>query len=365
MTALLRWTLAFALLVPASVARADKHLVQIVIAERNGADRACADALMNTRSTLKGAIDGDFRIVTFPELKEDNAAAAVIYVATPDNSIDLIAVPFAFRDARHYQAYLKSDLGSLMLSRTILEPTAIAYGGFFQLFSRAAAVTEPEHLYGRHVGGNARGLMVYLAFGAQADPSAFLAMFDLNFSPADDFALMGQDRVGGQIVEAVLGQAFENGADRNARYVNLASSGVSSIYIKARVGREVWQDWSVSPDLEAQLLKWEQGAATTCSVTNYNTELNVLDRLKQAGLTIVPVNRKALVETSFRLALTKEHPYWTIAEFDRVEQLGGDPSDVLLPSDIVGKLSNAERQKALNFDQAAIKFIGEITPKSR
>ena len=358
----LRVWLTLTILFAGATARAEKHLIQIVIPARHGPAQACADALMNSRSMLADAIDGDFRVISFDEPRNAKTTT-LIRLETRRDALDLAAIPFAFRDAQHFQTYLKSDLAGLMPGRGGHAENALAYGGFFQMFSRTAAVTEPKHLYGRYIGGDARAISVYHEFGAMAAPSAIRAMLDSNFNPADDFKLMGQGHIWGNIVEALLGQAFENGANRNARYVSLISASVLPIAIEPQVADEVWHDWNVAVDLERRLLAWARSAALNCSGANYDAELNVLERLKQAGLTIVPFNRSALVEASWRMALTQEHQYWTIAEFDRLEQLDGGTKGALLPSEIVAKLPAAKRQEALKFDQAATEFLSKFSSK--
>jgi hypothetical protein len=329
---------ALTMLLATSSAHASDKIVQIVVPnDQHAPVQACADALMSSRSALPDAKDATFEVKTWDAAKDDPREPVRIVIDTDSSKLALPGIPFVFRDAQHFQAYLTSDLFQSMRGRLPGDVVAIAYGGFYQLFSRIAASTEPKHLYGRTIGGDARAMMVYHEFGARAGQGAMASIVDM-VDLDTDFRWMREGHIWGQIVEAPLAQAADN-AVRSARYVSLISSVVQPIYIKA----------------DEEYRAWAQDAAIACSATNYDAELKVLDRLKQAGLTIVPFNRNALVETGWRIAVTMDHPYWTIAEFDRVVQLAGGTKGVPLPSEIVAKLPPKQRREALKLDQVAIK----------
>ena len=256
---------ALAILLATSSARAGDRIIQIVVPDAEHAPaRACADALINSRSSLPGANDTTFEIKTWDEAKDDPRKPVRIEIDTDPKPLELPGIPFVFRDAQHFQAYLTSDLFQSMRNRMSSDVVTVAYGGFYQLFSRIAASTEPRHLYGRTIGGDARAMMVYHEFGAHAGASAgasIMGMVDLD----QDFRWMREGHIWSQIVEAPLVQAADNAA-RSARYVSLVSSVVQPIYIKAP--GDTYRAWA-------------ENAALACSAANYDAELKVLDRLNR------------------------------------------------------------------------------------
>lgn len=323
---------------------------EILILESNReVMRVCTQALLDarndylssqvkfvSRAEFKQALKGDLRqFLISTELRED--------LLTPTG------VPFAFRDASHFLAYLKSNLFDTFNSREHDDAIAVGYGGFTQLFTKIAAVTEPKHLYGRSVSGDARAMLVYHEFGAQLGLDALpgFAIPDLK----EDFDAMGRGHAAANIVEAPLGEALANGAGQNARFLSLASATVMQI------GFRKFGGYGSTRAAQEKVTAWGRAAAWNCSRTNYQNELDAIARLKQAGLTVVPFNRRALVETSWRIALTKDHDYWTIDEFDRLEQLGGRATGAPLPSQVVAKLPPAQRRKADEIDAHAKEYV--------
>jgi hypothetical protein len=177
---------------------------------------------------------------------------------------------------------------------------------------------------------------------------------DSNFDYRDDVTKMSQGNHLVDIVEAPLNSAFEIGVDRAARYVNLISSAVIPIVFQLRDSHLKSADRFTGQERSA-IVAWIQAAAAACSAANYQQEQSTLDKLKQAGLQVVPFDRRRLVAASWRAALTKAHDYWTVAEFDELVSLGGGTPGVPLPSEILSKLPPKQRHEAGKFARAAEK----------
>jgi hypothetical protein len=330
--------------------------VPITISAGNrAAVRVCAEALVDA---LRGDnVASSIKVVSHDELQkmrdagalDDRVPHAVIDLELRDE-ISLTATPFAFRDAPHFLAYLQSNLFERIGTRLYDDQIALAYAGFSQLFSKVAAITEPKHFNGRTVSGDTRALLVYHAFGAQPGLN-ILAGFAVPDTAelTGYFERMGQGHAMANIVEAPLAEVPLEVVARNARYLSLTSSTLMTISMRTSM-RDEFVD-------RGTLARSAQTAAMNCSRANYQTELDAVERLKTAGIKVAPFNRPALVEASWRMALEESHDYWTIAEFDALEQLDGGFKGVPLPSAIVAKMAPAKRRAALKLDEQARKNL--------
>lgn len=343
------------LLVACVASQSFAESVQVFIAplaQRAETDR-CAHALLDAKDMLsEPGVDLSVKLISGDEFEALDKIRDTGWRAKPGPQIivtldqrrdylSLHGVPFAFRDATHFSRYAQSPIGKKLFAR-LFPKASLAYGGFAQLFSRKAAITMPQHFYGRTVSGDADAMTIYHEFGAR--PGVSLS----GFAMADLTAHFDQMRTGNpvyDIVEAPLSGAVTAGADRAARFVNLTSSSVMPIVIDRRGDEGVLDN--------DKLDAWAEAAAMNCSRSNYDAEIEALERLKRTGVQIVPFNRSAVVETSWRLALEQAHRYWTVDEFDEVERLGA-PSAVQLPSAVLAKMPREKRAKAVRFDQEAM-----------
>jgi hypothetical protein len=329
--------------------------VSIAVPDREAA-RICAEALVDV--IREDNFTAPVKIVSHEELQNmrkvgtirDLVPHAVISLDIRDET-SITAIPFVFRDAPQFLAYLQSDLFEEIERRKSRERIALAYGGFTQLFSKTAVITEPQHLKGRAVAGDTRAGRVYFAFGAKYyNPLSTWAIPSVA-GLTDDFERMERGHALSEIVEAPLADALASGAERTARFVSLTSSTLITIGFKDDSDREFIP--------RGRLKRWSRTAAMACSRTIYQTELDSLERLKNAGIKVAPFNRPPMIEASWRMALEEEHTYWTIGEFDRLIQLDGGINGVPLPSAIVAKLPAAKRRAALKFDEQARKELSQ------
>lgn len=351
----------FAAFASASSVAAAKSRIVIGINEENRSDKNCATALVENRKLLAGALDAEVEILpahkfydaeTDADRARDQIFIRIISLRSP---ADIAYLPFLFRDAAHFQQFLASELYQSISKRISSDRMATAYGGFYQLFSHRAAVTEAKHFRGQYISGDVRGVSVYLAFKARFPAWYIVSSFSSDWTPAEDAAKMGAGHPMVNMVEALLPAAFEHGLDKNASFVNLISSAVHVIEFDFRAGE-------VTDAVKRRLTTWADVAAQACSKQNYDEELETLERLKQAGLQIVPFDRAALVEKSWTLAMTEEHPNWTVDELDEIAKLGQGHGAAKLPSALLKGLPASQRSRALKFDKKA---RDELTPPAK
>ena len=100
-------------------------------------------------------------------------------------------MPLAFRDLQHFIAYLNSLAYRDMRDhyRGPSPAAAVAYGGFTQIYSKDAAVTEARHIKDRAMGGSDSGFWLYSLLGAA--PS-----FSNNYNPREGTIARDADRMG-------------------------------------------------------------------------------------------------------------------------------------------------------------------------
>ncbi len=245
-------------------------------------------------------------------------------------SSKIAQLPFLFRDAEHFQAFLTSDIYADFAALSAVghdDAIAHAYGGFFQIFSYEAAVTQPSHFHNRYIAGIAQAPGVYAEFGGKIGIGLGFMGVDV---VAEDARMMAEGHRLRNMVEGLLISAFENKLDKNARFVNLISSTVNTIYFETWNG---FKDLPARTKLQIQL--WARAAATRCSAENYQVEVDVLERLKQAGLKIVPFNRRAMYEAGMVNALKSLQTDWTANDLDRIASLGKRDPAMPLPSQLL------------------------------
>ncbi|THD49594.1 MAG: hypothetical protein E7774_00945 [Bradyrhizobium sp.] len=267
----------------------------------------------------------------------------------PDMDEDILAVPFAIRDIDHFRAYLASDI-ALRVAKSwyAMRPLAtIAYGGFFQLFSRDAAATEPQHFTGREVGG-AIHAQLYGQFKAVFGPLMLNSI--LSGDNYDDYAAdagkMRAERI--DLMEAPLIDAPALGLAQSARFVNLTFSRVHAIYFVLRGNVD-----SLTTPARRQVVTWLQSAAEACSARNFDLEREALETLRRAGLTIAPVDRPAFAEAGWRWKLSLlgiDGRYWTMADLDELVLLKASAPPSRLPSTFLAALAPKAREEFLARD---------------
>lgn len=335
--------------------------IGIEVANNNSAVSRCADELVKRSEGLAALAPQGLRAVPIEEIYSQQRNQTLtgkyirpfVHVTDRSHEFDLIKVPFVFRDAEHVLAFLRSGefYQQIRDNADQFSPTrlAIAYGGFFQMFSKVAAVTEPKHLYGRSIGGSVRQPFLYREFGAKIHLSSGIVGMNtgLDERAASD---LGRDDRETQIVEAHLASAIENGFKGKGRFVNLVSSSMLVVDIVLSLSI----NFVVSPEEIELLRKWAYDAALACSEANYRKELETLEALKADGYQVVPFNRRALVERSWRDTLMSPHKYWTIQQLDKLVSLGNFPKGALLPSALLSKMSAKDRKQARDRDAVAI-----------
>jgi tetratricopeptide (TPR) repeat protein len=362
-----RRSLGFMLALFCVTAGTQSAAADVFIAVRNNNNlsvRACVDALQRNKPVLGPAFaNRKINIIALSDLEERdavnwNATPAPIAIKLDDraNKFDLISVPFAFRDAKHFQAFLESELYNEVLDAPLggynNTRLAIAYGGFYQIFSYAAAVTEAKHFHARYVGGAIVAVSTYQQLGALVNPGSIMATPDDIVQRDGEVMRQGQQaHPTVHMVEATLTSAIRNNLHKNARFVNLMSAALMPL---------TFQGYNLPKQLSETdknaIKKWAGISATECSAVNYQSELDALRDLAAAGLTVVPFNRQPVVEASWSASLTRNHTAWTVEQFDRLAKLG-ESKPVTLPSTLLSKLPPEERMKARKWDEEAIAEI--------
>lgn len=340
------------LLLFSSTAQSAPLELSITYGDKNKAAATCARILQATVSSL-----GEEIVVRFLPQENDRAHRGrlkgdYVELITWDWSSGKIAqIPFLFRDAEHFQAYLTSDLYAEYIAIGTLASDgeiAHAYGGFFQIFTHDAAVTEPKHFYRRQIGGIAQAPNVYRQFGGE---TVFSPGFFGGDVIAEDARRMTEGDKFRNMVEAPLISAIENGLDKNARYVNLVSSTVSVVHFQTSYGFS-----ELSDGTRRRIRSWVRAAAAACSAENYQTEVEVLDRLRKAGLQVVPFNRRAMYEAGVTAALQSSHSAWTANDLDRIATLGKRDPNLPLPSQLLRRAG----PEAVKYEQDAVGYRRQL-----
>ena len=255
--------------------------------------------------------------------------------------LGLVGVPFALRDPAHFQAFLKSGLYNELRGHRAV---AMAYGGFYHLFSAKVAMTEPKHFFERFVGG-ARHSWLYRKLKAIPSLGAAYGLIET------DAALMAKDDTAMAAVDAPLIEAQRYQLDQRAKFVNLTFTAAYPVMISLK------DENRLSAVTLQRVMQWLDIAAQACGARNFDAEQKMLETLKAARLTIVPVNRTAFVEAGWTHGLTGVNLAstirWTIADFDRLVQLGEGAKPKRLPSALLATLTPKERADFLGYSKAA------------
>jgi len=320
--------------------------VSVWYSEADEAQKSCVQSLQATAANAR--IPG----LTIKVEARDSGAypeSAVLLVLNGVrwSAASALQVPQAFRDAAHFQAFTQSEVYKRLQASDRLRTDspitwlAAAYGGFHQLFSRNRAITEPKHFYEQMIGGaeharayhrlKAESLSIVLGQGVQK----------VSFSDYDVAALGSTgSRMAG--VEVPLVNALKQGLDRKARYINLTYSAVHPVIFA--IGQE--HRWQALPAAARKKVEqWVAAAAQHCSGLNFQREQEALAALKQSGLSVVPVNRAALVEPSWTHAMTWVigNLKWTPQDLDDIVKVGEKPKR--LPSALVAGFTAKERKE--------------------
>ncbi len=337
-------------------AAAFKLVVQYDVAD--AAQAACVQAL---RSTAPAGLR-DLNIVAEASGSGHYADAALqlnLSDAMDWNAISIASVPYAFRDAAHFQAFLRSDLFKVLKisdqERDALKLTwlGVAYGGFYQLFSRDRAYTEPKHFYEQYVGG-AEHAQLYQKFKANKIPLDLTGNVQGPLFSRSDVETMAASGRRMAAVEAPLVNAFGYGLDKSARFLNLSYSAVHAVvFVAVRPEQLAAMPTSVRRRVE----RWVENAAQACSAQNFQSEQAMLDRLKNAGMTVVPINRAPLVEAGWAHALqwVPSNLRWMVADLDQIVKLEAKPAPRRLPSALIASLPAKTRAEL----QAKMKILAQ------
>jgi TRAP-type C4-dicarboxylate transport system substrate-binding protein len=262
------------------------------------------------------------------------------------NAINVVSVPQAVRDAAHLKAFIDSPFFAQL--RTIDRHAddsrhpwlALGYGGFYQLFSRERALTEPKHFYEQMIGG-AQHAHLYDKLGASFMSITISAGVQQASMDASDIEHMGLTGSRMAAVEAPLINAESTKLDGIARYVNMTFSALHPVLFSAERYRYARLPDSVKRRIE----RWVTAAAETCSAENYQAEQAIMQRLKAKGLRIVPVNRPALVEAGWTYAMSwgVSSITWTLADLDQLVRLAKPPLLGKTPRAVADALPAKER----------------------
>jgi TRAP-type C4-dicarboxylate transport system substrate-binding protein len=247
-------------------------------------------------------------------------------------SIDLVAIPYLFRDVSHFQAFRRSDLYQELRkvdsTQELRRPwLSVAYGTSFQLFSIDRALTEPKHFTRQGIGGSSHA-MLYSDFGAL--PSV---MPSFSSSRDVDVAEFGSFMVKG--LEKPLSDAIDLGLHRKAKFMNQTFSGLEAVIFNVGfLNESVFQ--KLPPHIVTIIFEIADRAADNCSETNYVRDKSTIEALKAAGVQIVPVNRAAFSEAGWKYGMTFNlGGASTIGDVDRIAKMGPKPIPKRLPSQVI------------------------------
>ena len=322
------------------------------------ASTACAQALRDSVSRLGmpgiKVMVGDYRersaMAQPPQIVIDLSQRTIDFGSDVSvSAVSLISMPFVFRDPAHFNAFIKSELYyDLQRADQMSGDTwiAVGYGGFFQLFSVGHAMTEPAHFFQRFVGGVPH-VQLFRDFKAIVSSNA------IQNYPGD---LDTMKTVGERLMAAVeepLLAAQNLELEKIAKFVNLDYSAADPVIFRLPDSDKY------SKNIRQRVVAWAEHAAAACSVTNFSAEQKMLETLKQAGLSVVPVNRGAFVQAGWRYAMTRANIQWSQRDFDRLVTLGDGPKPKMLPSALLTRMPAKQREQFLAYSKAAEK--GRIT----
>lgn len=311
------------------------------------AAKTCAEEIENNKS-FAGSLEPAIRFDHDLSGKSEARLHITLSGGSHYDAIGIIKAPFAFQSVKHFGAFLNSELYRELRLWDRDQWTAVGYGGAYQLFSKAHAFTEPAHFYSQYIDG-APYVLLYTRFKSKLSPSQIIAakigiFGDVRGMEAGDLFV--------DAIEAPVIDAFENGLDKAARFVNQTFSSIRPVFFQLkgiiRVGL-VWTRWSTDVNLKQILTKWMEAAATACSARNFAIEQTTMQRLKDAGLQIVPVNRAALAKAGWAYSLTNVSRSWTVSDFDRLVRLA--EGNVPMPSAMVNSLSPKEGKAVVEIEK--------------
>jgi hypothetical protein len=349
------------LILPAELSAAPYRIV----VDYEGQDptaEACAQALVNTPIHLGEDIEG--KVESFPlgprrTTASDYGKASLVVSVGIDEAEEIppFDIPFAFRDAAHFQSFVASSLfRDLQLTWDAIMPSykvllGYAYGGFGQLFTADKRISDIGSLKGLIIDSvlprSLPSFKLYSKVGAEADKSSVL--FDLRTVAA--IANIGRQLRASRkpkAVRALLTHALAAGLDKSARYVSLVSEELFPVYIVATTSGKV------SSGMKAGLRQWAEAAARACSSKNFMLEQQALERLRKSGVSVDNFDRAPLIGLGWQEALL-DHSfrYWTLRDLDKLEQMAAAPQISVMPSEILARLDRTSKRKATNYDWVA------------
>lgn len=314
------------------------------------AAKTCAEEIENNKS-FAGSLEPAIRFDHDLSGKSEARLHITLSGGSHYDAIGIIKAPFAFQNVKHFGAFLNSELYRELRLWDRDQWTAVGYGGAYQLFSKAHAFTEPAHFYSQYIGG-ASYVSLYARFKSKLSPGWIAGSMIGGEVIRRDAGRMEAGDLLVDAIEAPAIDAFENGLDKAARFVNQTFSSIRPVFFQLkgiiRVGL-VWTRWSTDVNLKQILTKWMEAAAAACSARNFAIEQTTMQRLKDAGLQIVPVNRAALAKAGWAYSLTNVSRSWTVSDFDRLVRLA--EGNVSIPSAMVSSLSPKEGKAVVEIER--------------
>ena len=176
------------------------------------------------------------------------------------HAISLLSVPFAIHDAAHFQKFVDSDLErelkvvdwSNVGSGSPRPWLAVAYGGFFQLFSRDRAMTEPKHFVEQLIGGTPHARLYEGVKAKTFSLTYSRGMQQTAFSPHDITQMAERGNLMAAVEVPTL-DARSSGVIRVAKFANLTFTAVNAVVIA--VGRAE-QFLDLPPALQTTITRW-------------------------------------------------------------------------------------------------------------
>ncbi len=313
----------------------------------NTAALACRQSLHETVATLGRS---DVRLVDaglYDKIADPIPLSMELQSPREESAISLTTVPFAFRDPEHFQAFLASDLLKELRLTDQMERfgrpwAAVAYGGFYQLFSGKRAMTEPAHFQSRFIGGAAHSWL-YRRFNANGSAQAL--MFGDN-SSADADTMQKNDNLMSAI-ETPLIEASKYNLGEKAGFLNLMFTAVNPVVFYTE-GMN-----SLPFAVASRFGKWAEIAAQKCSSANLQQEQVELDALKAKKVTVVPADRAAFVTAGWAYGMSQANINWSIGDLDRLVRLGHESAREKAPSSIIPTLPTKQRAAFLAYSKSA------------
>jgi hypothetical protein len=269
----------------------------------------------------------------------------------PFAPLSLLRSPFLIRSAESFQRIAESDLvGELLaLPQGTSAPLAVAYGGFNQFFSHAAAFTNSKHFPGKIFVADNLTTGVLLELGGIPSAKHLIMNVTNDYLSIAENAFSLLDGTGATIavIEAPTSSIEWMDPEQRTRFIDLAYSSLQTIVFG--VSERGFLKFMSLKQMHV-FRDWANAAAQDCSIANYDAEVRILGELKTGGVTIVPFDRADMVTASWKINLVDETRAYTVSEMDRLATLDEGKNPKTLPSTILKKMSSEKRKLANTID---------------